>query len=85
MAKTSTVVPRARPATGGAHGRTGTRREMGESQGGAQDRLARRRFDCWSWRGAPSPAPPGLIFPKHFERLRRVMMGHENFYDMCER
>ena len=25
------------------------------------------------------------IFPKHFERLRRVMMGHENFDDMCER
>ena len=23
--------------------------------------------------------------PKHFERLRRVMMGHENFDDMCER
>ena len=34
MAKTSTVVLRARPATGGAHGRTGTRREVGESQGG---------------------------------------------------
>ena len=25
------------------------------------------------------------IFPKHFERLRRVMMGHENFDDMRER
>ena len=25
------------------------------------------------------------LFPKHFERLRRVMMGHENFDDMCER
>ena len=25
------------------------------------------------------------IFPKHFERLRRVLMGHENFDDMCER
>ena len=25
------------------------------------------------------------IFPKHFERLRRVMMGHENFDDMCAR
>ena len=26
------------------------------------------------------------IFPRHFERLlRRVMMGHENFDDMCER
>ena len=28
MAKTSTVVPRARPATGGAHGRTGTHQEI---------------------------------------------------------
>ena len=26
-----------------------------------------------------------LTPPKHFERLRRVMMGHENFDDMCER
>ena len=25
------------------------------------------------------------IFPKHFERLRRVMMGHENFDDMQAR
>ena len=25
------------------------------------------------------------IFPKHFERLRRVMMGHENFDDMRAR
>ena len=25
------------------------------------------------------------IFPKHFERLRRVMMGHENFNDMQAR
>ena len=57
MAKTSTVVPRARPATGGAHGRTGTCREVGESQGGARGGLTRRRFD---WQGAPSPAPPRL-------------------------
>ena len=57
MAKTSTVVPRARPATGGAHGRTGTCREVGESQGGARSGLTRRRF---GWQGAPSPAPPGL-------------------------
>ena len=57
MAKTSTVVLRARPATGGAHGRTGTRREVGESQGGARGGLTRRGFD---WQGAPSPAPPGL-------------------------
>ena len=57
MAKTSTVVPRARPATGGAHGRTGTCREVGESQGRARGGLTRRRFD---WQGAPSPAPPGL-------------------------
>ena len=26
-----------------------------------------------------------IAFPKHFERLRRVMMGHENFDDMCAR
>ena len=60
MAKTSTVVHRARPATGGAHGRTGTHQEMGESQaGGARDRPTRRRFD---WRGAPSPSPRGCLW-----------------------
>ena len=51
MAKTSTVVLRARPATGGAHGRTGTRREVGESQGGARSGLTRRRFG-WQRFGA---------------------------------
>ena len=51
MAKTSTVVPRARPATGGANGRTGTRREMGESQGGARDRPTRRPVLSARFRG----------------------------------
>ena len=57
MAKRGTVVPHPYPAPGGAHGRTGTCREVGESQGGARGGLTRRRFD---WQGAPSPAPPGL-------------------------
>ena len=38
--------------------------------------------------GLPAPLMTCItkqIFPKHFERLRRVMMGHENFDDMCER
>ena len=25
------------------------------------------------------------IYPRHFERLRRVLMGHENWDDMVER
>ena len=25
------------------------------------------------------------FFPKHFERLRRVILGHGNSDDMCER
>ena len=25
------------------------------------------------------------LFPKHFERLRRVLMGHENWDDMVQR
>ena len=72
MAKTSTVVPRARPATGGANGRTGTRREMGESQGGARDRPTRRRFD---WRGAPSPSPPGLSVEREGGGLSADLLG----------
>ena len=57
MAKRGTVVPHPYPAPGGAHGRTGTCREVGESQGRARSGLTRRRFDR---QDAPSPAPPGL-------------------------
>ena len=57
MTKRGTVVPNPYPAPGGAHGRTGTCREVGGSHGGARGGLTRRRFD---WQGAPSPAPPGL-------------------------
>ena len=72
MAKTSTVVLRARPATGGAHGRTGTRREVGESQGGARGGLTRRRFD---WQGAPSPAPPGLSVEREGGGFQYHLLG----------
>ena len=36
----------------------------------------------WRRGRAGSPVVPAS---GHFERLRRVMMGHENFDDMCER
>ena len=46
------------------------------------DRRNARRQNNGGWQRASSSK---AISPKHFERLRRVMMGHENFDDMCER
>ena len=72
MAKTSTVVPHLRPAPGGTHGRTGTCREVGESQGGARSGLTRRRF---GWQGAPSPAPPGLSVEREGGGFQYHLLG----------
>ena len=48
-------------------------------------RPARPTYTCGSTRRLVADMFTKQIFPKHFERLRRVMMGHENFDDMCER
>ena len=72
MAKRGTVVPHPYPAPGGAHGRTGTCREVGESQGRARGGLTRRRFD---WQGAPSPAPPGLSVEREGGGFQYHLLG----------
>ena len=72
MTKRGTVVPHPCPAPGGAHGRTGTCREVGESQGGARSGLTRRRF---GWQGAPSPAPPGLSVEREGGGLSDDLLG----------
>ena len=72
MTKRGTVVLHPYPAPGGAHGRTGTCREVGESQGGARGGLTRRRF---GWQGAPSPAPPGLSVEREGGGFQYHLLG----------
>ena len=72
MAKTSTVVLRARPAPLVTSGVIRTCREVGESQGGARGGLTRRQF---GWQGAPSPAPPGLSVEREGGGFQYHLLG----------
>ena len=75
MTKRGTVVPHLRPAPGGTHGRTGTCREVGESQGRARGGLTRRRFD---WQGAAvfNESFRSSLAPKAAPGGRRLETGY---------